>query len=70
MTPEQKIAHKIECAAHQEFNNDSVKSKIVENVKSNKDIFYRPSEFEVVKIDGSFPRYIRDNQDKYQYIIK
>jgi beta-1,4-mannosyl-glycoprotein beta-1,4-N-acetylglucosaminyltransferase len=70
MTPEQKIAHKIECAAHQEFNNDAVKSKIVENVKSNKDIFYRPSEFEVVEIDGSFPQYIRDNQEKYQYIIK
>ena len=61
---------KIESYSHQEFNNDAVKSKIVENVKSNKDIFYRPSQFEVVEIDGSFPQYIRDNQEKYQYLIK
>lgn len=70
MTTEQKIAHKIECAAHQEFNNDEIKSRILENIGSNKDIFYRPSKFKIVDIDESFPQYIRDNQDKYQYIIK
>lgn len=70
MTQQQRIAHKIECAAHQEFNNDIVKNRIVENVESNKDIFYRPSQFQVVDIDDSFPQYIRENQDKYQYIIK
>ena len=70
MTPEQKIAYKIESAAHQEFNNDSIKSRIDENINSNRDIFYRPSNFQVVEVDESFPKYIRDNQDKYQYIIK
>lgn len=70
MTHEQKIAYKIESAAHQEFNNDSIKSRIDENINSNRDIFYRPSRFQVVEVDESFPKYIRDNQNKYQYIIK
>jgi beta-1,4-mannosyl-glycoprotein beta-1,4-N-acetylglucosaminyltransferase len=70
MSQKERIAHKIECAAHQEFNNDTIKSRITENVESNKDIFYRPSQFQVVEIDDSFPEYIRQNKEKYQYIIK
>jgi len=70
MTQEQKISHKIESAAHQEFNNYSIKSRIVDNINSNKDIFYRPSKFKVVEVDKSFPDYIVNNKDKYKYIIK
>ena len=70
MTPEQKIAYKIESAAHQEFNNDVIKSRIEENVKTNKDLFYRPSDFKIVEIDESFPQYIRNNLNKFEYLIK
>lgn len=70
MTPEQKIAYKIESAAHQEFNNDVIKSRIEENVKTNKDLFYRPSDFKIVEIDESFPQYIRNNLNKFDYLIK
>ena len=70
MSLKEKIEYKIESYAHQEFNNDSIKNKIDENVTSNKDLFYRPSQFKVVEIDHTFPKYIRENKEKYQYLIK
>jgi beta-1,4-mannosyl-glycoprotein beta-1,4-N-acetylglucosaminyltransferase len=67
---EERISHKIECAAHQEFNTSQIKNAISNNVDANKDVFYRPSQFEVVEIDESFPKYLQQNQDKYRNLIK
>jgi len=66
---EEKIKTKLESFSHQEFNNDQIKSRILENVKSNRDIFYRPSNFVKVNLDDSFPRYILENKQKYQNLI-
>lgn len=66
----EKIKFKIESFSHQEFNNESIKNKILENLEKNKDIFDRNINFELVTIDNSFPEFIKNNQCKYKHLIK
>lgn len=67
---EERIKQKIESFSHQEFNNEQVKSQILKNLESNKDLFSRPYTYQVVEIDESFPKYIRENLETYKYLIK
>ena len=60
----------IECAAHQEFNNDFYKLNVQNKIDSNEDVFFRDSMFEVVSIDDGFPRYIVENKQKFGHLIK
>lgn len=40
----EKIKEKIRSYGHQEFNNDFILSNVEENVRNNRDIFYRPNQ--------------------------
>jgi len=66
----QRVLLKIECAAHQEFNNDFYKLNVQNKIDSNEDVFFRDSMFEVVSIDDGFPRYIVENKQKFGHLIK
>lgn len=66
----ERILKKIECAAHVEYNNDSVKSHI-ESIDKNADPLGRTyTKYVVEEIDGSFPAYITSNINKFDYLIK
>ncbi len=67
---QERVLLKIECAAHQEFNNAHYKLNVNENVKNDKDVFFRDSKFEVVELDESFPEYIVKNKERFAHLIR
>jgi beta-1,4-mannosyl-glycoprotein beta-1,4-N-acetylglucosaminyltransferase len=65
------IRNKIEAFAHNEFDNDNVKNGIEQRIENNTDTLGRALELRLVPIDTDFyPRYIRDNKEKYSKYIK
>lgn len=72
----ESIIKKLESYSHQEFNNDNMKNRvqyIVDNcIKLSVDALGRPSQLVVRDIeDGTFPKYLVDNQDKFaEHIMK
>lgn len=66
---EDRVKYKIKSAAHQEYNNRSTLSKVRRNIKSHQDIFGRDAQMVQVEIDGTFPAYLRENIEKYQYLL-
>jgi len=70
MSARERVLLKIECAAHQEFNNPFYKMNVSKNIKENKDVFFRDSTFKVVELDSTFPDYIVRNREKYTHLIK
>jgi len=69
-TAQERVLLKIECAAHQEFNNSYYKLNVNKNIEDNKDVFFRDSKFEVVELDNSFPDYIINNRERFAHLIK
>ena len=70
-----RIITKIESFAHQEFNLDSIKKelKVEQLIQNGKDILGRKSrkfKYKPLPIDHSFPKYLIENQDKFQNLIK
>ena len=61
----QDIALKIRSYSHGEFNTNQITNEenIKQKIKDNKDIFDRGFRLEQIKIDGSFPDYINENQN-------
>ena len=70
MTARQRVLLKIECAAHQEFNNSYYKLNVNKNIEDNKDVFFRDSKFEIVELDDNFPDYIVKNRERFAHLIK
>jgi beta-1,4-mannosyl-glycoprotein beta-1,4-N-acetylglucosaminyltransferase len=67
----EKVIQKIESWGHKEYNNDYIKNHVYENIINNKDIFYRrSSNFIRVEIDNTYPKYLRDNLQKYPQFMK
>ena len=65
----EQIRLKIESYGHQEYNNDSVKDRVEENLKNNKDVLGR-SEFTFQIDESQLPRYLIDNREKYKKYFK
>jgi beta-1,4-mannosyl-glycoprotein beta-1,4-N-acetylglucosaminyltransferase len=65
----ERVSNKIRSAAHQEFNNKAVLSKIGENISRKKDIFGRNSKFKRVDIDELFPEYLVNNLSLFEHLI-
>lgn len=71
LSVEDRVITKINSAAHQEYNNDEVKQKILNYLKNNMDPLGRGGcRYEVVKVDDSYPEFIVKNIEKYSYLIK
>jgi len=69
----QKIIEKIEAYAHQEYNTKEFKSeeRIKEAIYSGKSIFGDDIKLEPVPIDETFPKYLRNNLNRFsQFIIE
>ena len=70
LSVEDRILKKLECAAHLESNTEEVRNN-VSKVKKNQDPLGRTyANYVVVPIDESYPRYILDNIEKFESIIK
>jgi beta-1,4-mannosyl-glycoprotein beta-1,4-N-acetylglucosaminyltransferase len=71
LSVEERVLTKINSAAHQEYNNDAVKSSISNHLKHNNDPLGRGGcKYEIVEIDDTYPKYILDNLGKYSHLIK
>tara|TARA_B100002019_G_scaffold26639_1_gene20653 strand:- start:2222 stop:2437 length:216 start_codon:yes stop_codon:yes gene_type:complete len=71
MTAE-KISKKLKTFAHTEYSDDEFSSTdtIRKNIENRKDLFNRGYEYEKVKLDESFPKYLLDNKEIYKdYIL-
>lgn len=67
-----QITKKIKSFSHQELNTPEINNlkRLEFNIDNNLDIFDRPFLYNIVKIDKTFPPYIRKNIKKYQKYIK
>lgn len=65
----ERIIEKVKSAAHQEYNNAETLSGVLDNIRDGKDIFGRDAKFVMVPIDESYPRYLREHQDEYEFLI-
>ena len=66
---ENRVKYKIKSAAHQEYNNRSTLSKVKHNIRSQHDIFGRDSQLVISTIDDTYPKYLVDHIDEYQYLL-
>ncbi len=64
-----RVKEKVVSAAHQEYNKAEVLSDVTDRIKDGKDIFGRDSEFIVVEIDDSYPKYLREHLKEYDHLI-
>jgi beta-1,4-mannosyl-glycoprotein beta-1,4-N-acetylglucosaminyltransferase len=70
MGGEDRIKDKIEAYAHQEFNNDYIKSNISNNITDSNDPFFRGSLLNI-NIEEEFPeKLLKIVREKYNYMIK
>ena len=68
---EDRVITKLESAAHQEHNNDSVKKAIINRLNSSQDPLGRgQGRYETVEVDDSYPDFILKNKEHYSYLIK
>lgn len=65
----EQIKLKLESYGHQEYNNESVKSKVEENLQSNKDVLGR-NNFNFWIDESDLPAYILNNKQKYVKYFK
>jgi len=65
------IREKIKSYAHQEFNTDDVLMAVDGRLGAVKDVLGRQYQYEVVPIDGTLPKYLLANLEKFEkYIYK
>ena len=72
MTPED-ISKKIQSMSHTEFNKEEFRNikNIQDKIKNLKDPFNRNYNFKKVKIDDTYPKYIRNNLNLFnEWIVK
>lgn len=65
---EKRVKYKIKSAAHQEYNTHAIFSKLKSNIREQKDILGRESQFKIVPVDESYPVYLREYADEYAYL--
>lgn len=64
-----RVKYKIKSAAHQEYNNRHILWNVKKNIKNMQDIFGRDSKLQLVEIDETYPKYLRDHLDEYKYLL-
>ena len=65
----ERVKYKIKSAAHQEYNNRHILWNVKKNIKNMQDIFGRDSQLQLVEIDETYPKYLRDHLDEYKYLL-
>ncbi|MCM1266974.1 MAG: glycosyl transferase GT17 family protein [Bacteroidales bacterium] len=64
-----RIGVKVQAAAHQEYNNKRYLNEAVDRLLCGEDIFDRDARFVRVEIDESFPVYLRQHMEEYDFLI-
>lgn len=64
-----RIGIKVRAAAHQEYNSKRYLNEAVDRLLCGEDIFDRDAKFVRVEIDDSFPAYLREHQQEYEFLI-
>lgn len=64
-----RIGVKVQAAAHQEYNSKRYLSEAVDRLLCGEDIFDRDAKFVRVEIDGSFPAYLQEHREEYDFLI-
>ena len=65
----QRIGTKVVAAAHQEYNDQDMLAEAKDRLILGQDIFGRKARFERVEVDESFPGYLREHLEEYDYLI-
>ena len=65
---EREIIQKIESSCHVEWNTPEVREAAINNYRNASDI-YTGQRHEIVQIDESFPRYVRENQSRWSAFV-
>ena len=66
---EDRVKYKIKSAAHQEYNNRATLSKVKKKIRNHEDILGRSTDFQIVPVDESYPVYLREHLEEYQYLM-
>ena len=66
---EERVKYKIKSAAHQEYNNRATLSKVKKKIRNHEDILGRSTDFQIVPVDESYPVYLREHLEEYQYLM-
>ncbi len=64
-----RISEKVQAAAHQEYNEAKYLREAVDRLLCGGDIFGRDAEFIRVDIDETYPDYLREHMEEYDYLI-
>jgi len=64
-----RVITKIKAAAHQEYNHPDFLAEVAAKTILGKDFLGSDAIFKLVKIDETFPLYLRENQNEYKHLI-
>jgi hypothetical protein len=64
-----QIKLKLESYGHQEYNNDSIKDRVVEMLDNGQDVLGR-TQFKFWIDESQLPKYLLDNKEKYKQFFK
>ena len=64
-----RIGVKVQAAAHQEYNKSRYLNEAVDRLLCGEDIFGRSARFVQVPIDETYPKYLREHQEEYAFLI-
>jgi beta-1,4-mannosyl-glycoprotein beta-1,4-N-acetylglucosaminyltransferase len=65
----EKIKSKLHAYAHQEFYVPDVLNNLDVRLQNKQDALGRQYQYEVVEIDESYPKYVRENQDRFSHLM-
>lgn len=64
-----RIGEKVQAAAHSEYNSKRYLNEAVDRLLCGEDIFDRDAKFVRVEIDESFPAYLREHREEYDFLV-
>ena len=64
-----RIGDKVVAAAHQEYNEEEILMQVTDRIMTGQDIFGRDAKFQCVDIDESYPKYLLEHKEEYDYLI-
>ena len=64
-----RIGDKVVAAAHQEYNQEEILMQVTDRIMTGQDIFGRDAKFECVEIDETYPKYLLEHIEEYDFLI-
>ena len=64
-----RIGEKVVAAAHQEYNTQDILAEAKYRLMLGEDMFGRNARFERVEVDESYPEYLLQHREDYEYLI-